>query len=89
MVSCLLFPMRRKRQLNTLNSGVPQGSIPGPFLFSLYMCPLDKISHNSKNFYHLYADDTKLLYILHSKWVLIVLFTSTLLRQGDRWPEHF
>lgn len=52
------------------------------FIFIVYVSIKLNFS-KCKNFYHLYADDTKLLYILHSKWVLFVLFTSTLLRQGE------
>lgn len=43
-----------------LKYGVPQGSILGPILFSLYMCPLGSICHHFKISYHMYADDTQL-----------------------------
>ena len=44
----------------TLHQGVPQGSVLGPIVFTLYTCPLGKISRDNNTDAEFFMDDEQI-----------------------------
>ena len=67
-----------RSSLSECDFGVPQGSVLGPFLFSIYVSPIvDIITAHGVQF-HQYADDTQLYITVQSDDDLVRLEKCTM-----------
>ncbi len=68
-----------------ISQGVPQGSVPGPLLFTLYMLPLSNIFRNHSVNFHCFVDGSQ-SFINKTRWNKSAKLKHVLKTLSPGWP---
>ena len=78
---------KAKSHIHHVTCGVPQGSVLGPTLFTLYMLPLGRILRKHGISFHCYADDTQLYIRIDPSSSAPLSTLTTCLEEIEAWMK--